>query len=338
MSKATAPLTVIFPERLIECGGYALGIDVGGTKMLAGLVTSDGDVLHTWRQETSRKDVLNGILNFLDDVLASLEPLEKEMLVGIGVSTAGRVNWHSGVVEYATPNLPGWSGTHVKEILIRSFRLPVCVDNDGNAAAYGEYWCGSGQSVPNLAVLTLGTGVGGGIVLGGQVIRGSRGGGGELGHLVIEKDGRPCNCGQRGCLEAYASGTALAARAKECGIWENPTSYTVFEAAEKGHQIAQRLIEELCEGLALGILNIINFTDPDLILLGGGLSSTGESWLPLLRQKVGEHLGEKSKNLEGKKFWNPETVQLAQLGEQAGMIGAAGEVLARFGFSGFQNI
>lgn len=331
MSRATAPLTVIFPERLIECGGYALGVDIGGTKMLAGLVTSEGDVLRSWKKPTPAGDVLNGLLGLLDEAMEALDPLEKEMLVGIGVSTAGRVNWYSGTVEYCTPNLQGWAGTKVKDILNKTFRLPASVDNDGNAAAYGEYWCGSGRNVPNLVVMTIGTGIGAGILLNGQVVRGIRGGGGELGHLIIEKNGRPCNCGQRGCLEAYASGNAIAARARETNHWqEEVTSHTVFEAFARGDEIAQNLIEEMCEGLAMGIINITNFTDPDLILLGGGVAARSDAWLPILRQKVMQH--------KGNTPWNPETIQPAQLGERAGMIGAAGQVLTKYGFSSFHSI
>lgn len=324
--RATAPLTILFPERIMEYGGYALGVDIGGTKMIAGLITAEGEILQTWRRPTPTHDVMDGLIGLLDEAYAGLKPMDKEMLVGIGISTAGQVDWYSGTIEHCTPNLTNWAGTKVKQILSERYHCPVCVDNDGNAAAYGEYWCGSGRNVPNLVVLTIGTGIGGGIILNGQVIRGSRGGGGELGHTIIERNGRPCNCGQNGCLEAYASGKAIEARAKEYTHWHGTgDSREVFMAARNGDAIAKKLIEEMCDGLAHGIINIINFTDPDLILLGGGIAATSDLWLSQLRQKVLAHYSQRK--------WNPETIQLAQLGEHAGMIGAAGELLNRYGYS-----
>ncbi len=309
----------------------ALGLDLGGTKVLAGLVDEKGTVLRTWRFPTPAGAGGAAIMQALEvaaqEAIASLEPHERDAVLGIGVSSAGHIDAKTGKVIYCTPNLPGWSGMAIADNLRTTFAahfpdLVVVADNDGNAATFGEAWCGGGQGVSDLVMMTIGTGLGGGIIVDGHLVHGSRAGGAEIGHTILVPDGLPCNCGQNGCLESYVSGTALGKAAARSGHWDPaPTSYQLFQMAREGDALALGLIREMAEHLATAIVTIINFVDPERILLGGGVGEQGDLFLPMVKEAVSRRYGERG--------WDPNRVQMAVLGEKAGMIGAAGLVFDR---------
>ena len=307
---------------------FALGLDLGGTKILAGLVDETGIVHHEWRLATpvegGGEAIMQGLIDAVATIRGQLSASQAAGLVGIGVSTAGHVDHVQGKVLYCTGNVPGWSGMPVAERLEAACGLGVTVDNDANCAAYGEYWAGAGRGVANLLAITLGTGLGGGIVADGHVIRGARGGGAELGHLILVPDGRSCNCGQNGCWESYASGTAIARSARELGTWgPEVTSHEVFAKARAGDAAALGVIHQMADHLAIGIVSMINILDPQRIVIGGGVSNQADLYLPRVREQVTARYGERG--------WDVQEIRVAALGERAGMIGAAGEALARSG-------
>lgn len=309
----------------LEAPGLAIGLDVGGTKILGGLV--DGftrRVRHEIRIPTPAGAGAEGILAALAEAARQLLAAAGDQpLVGIGVSSAGHVDWETGRIVDGTPNIPGWSGTPLAQELHAATGLPVSCDNDGNAAAYGEAWAGAGRGRKAIVALTLGTGFGGGIIERGTVLRGHKGGGGELGHMILVPDGRPCNCGQRGCVEAYVSGTALTREARN--LWgEGADGRTVFERARKGEALALELVDEFGRYLAVAIVTIFSIADPELVLIGGGIASQADLFLPRVKSRVTRYVA-------GRGRYDAEQIRLAELGERAGMIGAAGQALARFG-------
>lgn len=307
---------------------YALGLDLGGTKIFAGLVDGTGNVRQQWRLSTPTGGggpaILRALVEAIGTITGNLSQEDRDRLIGVGVSSAGHINRQIGVVEYCTPNLPGWTGMRVTDAITEAYRLPTVADNDGNCAAYGEYWVGAGRGVQNLVALTIGTGLGGGIIVDGKMVRGARGGGAEIGHTILQPGGHPCNCGQQGCLESYVSGTALAKAAERTRYWDPaPSSHMIFEWARAGDERALGLVRDMARHLAVGLVTIINFLDPERILVGGGVSNQGDLFMPMAREFVTELYGERG--------WDAGNLVLAELGDRAGMIGAAGQAFERFG-------
>jgi glucokinase len=260
-----------------------LGVDLGGTKVNVGLVDAAGRLLVSHKSlinvsketETVIPDILAGV-----EVCLSKTGKEAEAL-GIGV--AAQVS-REGVV-YGSPNL-GWRNFPLKRTLEKRLGLPVFVTNDVRAAAWGEWRYGSGRGVDDLVVLFVGTGIGGGVVSGGNILSGCNNSGGELGHTTIVYNGRECRCPNRGCLEAYAGGWAIAERAQEAvlsaskegrclvslaGSVENITAATVSRAYHEGDLLAERLVEETGRYLAAGVVSVVNAFNPCLVVLGGGV-------------------------------------------------------------------
>lgn len=302
----------------------ALGVDIGGTKVLTALVDEAGHVLKEWRTNTDASRggaaVMDSVEDALLGILAELPPAERPM--GVGVCAAGQIDWRTGVVASASPNIPGWTGTPIKARLEAALGLPVTVDNDANAAAAGEGWAGAGRGAGSFVMLTIGTGVGGGIVIDGQVLRGARFRGGELGHLILVADGVPCNCGQRGCLEVYASGTAIARLAREhMPGWEG-TAPDVFALAAQGEAEADFVLANVARNLALGIVSLSNILDPDRFIIGGGVASA-----PTYMHRVRAALLDPT--VTGDRPFDAHRVVPAALGEAAGVVGAAGQLLHR---------
>jgi glucokinase len=303
----------------------ALGVDIGGTKVLIALVDATGRVVRDWRQATEASrggaavmaDVADGVAL----ALSALSSAEREALAGIGVCAAGQVDWEAGRIAYASPNIPGWTGTEVREVLAARFDLPVTVDNDANAAAYGEWWAGGGKGAADMVMITVGTGVGGGVVQNGRVLRGGRWRGGEVGHMIIDASGPRCNCGQPGCLEVFASGTAIARMAREARPGWTPTGPEVFAAAEAGDATANQVLDTAARYLALGLVSLSSLLDADAYLVGGGVA-TQPSFLPRVRKALADPA------VSGERGFDLDSVKPAALGEAAGVVGAAGELLA----------
>jgi glucokinase len=247
-------------------------------------------------------------------------------ITAIGVATPGLLDIPAGVILEAA-NLPGWRNVRVREHVADTFRLPTAFQNDANAAAFGEYWAGAGRGARSLLLMTLGSGIGGGIVLNDRVLEGAHSHGGEVGHIVIEMTNpRACGCGRRGCLEAYASATAVAARAREALATGRPsalrgsadaelTARHVFEAAGAGDALASAVIEETAYYLAVGTTNLMHVLNPEVIAFGGGMTAAGAGFLDRIRARVRELA-----------FPVPAARTLlcyASLGNDAGFIGAA---------------
>lgn len=300
----------------------ALGIDLGGTKIRAGAVRN-GELISETRQ-VATPDNPEGIIRALCDLV---EQFKKEIdLTGIGVATAGIVDCSTGEVIGSTGNLPGWAGTRLKSVLESRVLLPVLVENDANAAAYGESRCEALRGLTCVVVVTLGTGIGGGIILSGKLYRGSRFAAGEIGHIRISiNNERLCTCGLFDCWEAYGSGRGLIATAAQMldGITESQSplarsvgsvsTYAIFAAANQGDLLAQKIVHRWHEHVSHGMVNLAHILNPDCFVLTGGLADSVD--LQLLADMIADRsLPVVSENVQ---------VRHSELAGNAGLIGAA---------------
>ena len=293
----------------------AIGIDIGGTSIKGIVADQDGRIVGETKQATDAAKGKDCILANVKDVIWQLLEQHPDS-EGIGIGTAGRVNVNTGEIVYATNNLPGWQGSNLKEEIESVFHRRVCVDNDANTALIGECWLGAGAGCSDVTMLTLGTGVGGANRIGGKIVRGAQWNGGEWGHVILVPDGRPCNCGQRGCIEQYISGTAFVQTATEAAHIQFPSGVEVFEAYEKGHSAVTSVLNQFIDYLTVVIHNIHLGINPQTILLGGGMVDSKSMWWDMLEERV-ERLGLHI------------SISAAKLGNQAGSIGAAKMVWER---------
>jgi glucokinase len=286
-----------------------IGVDVGGTKILAGVIDADGNVLKK-TQIPSPTSSTEALLAGLDQVV--MELLDEE-IAAIGFGIPSSIDQRSGVV-LSTVNLP-LEGMHFRQRMSERFELPVGMDNDANVAAIGEWKAGVGRGTSDLVMLTLGTGVGGGMILGGKPYRGSVGAGGELGHMVILHDGPPCygNCSGHGHLEAFASGHAAALAARE-QLGPDFDSRKLVEHGNAGDELALELLHWIGECLGSALGSLVNIFNPELIVIGGGFAAAGELILAPARERM---VAESLPGLVGL-----TRVVVAELGADAGMIGA----------------
>ncbi|MEB3221603.1 MAG: ROK family protein [Candidatus Sericytochromatia bacterium] len=308
----------------------ALGLDVGGTKILASLLDGAGVSRGEWRLSTPASAGADAVLEALAaaalGALSELTQEERRRVVGVGVSAAGQIDVEAGVVAYASPNIAGWTGSPVGPWLADRLALPVVVENDANAAAYGEHRLGVGQGCRSLVAVTVGTGVGGGLVLDGRLWRGGRWRGGEVGHIVVQAEGVRCNCGQTGCLEVYASGTAIARLAAEAVPGFGGTAHDVFAAAGAGDPTMRAVLARSARFMAQGLVSIASLVDPDMFVLGGGVVSQ-----PSYLGWLGDALRDPA--VAGERGLSPDALRLAALGERAGALGAACLALEAAGVS-----
>jgi glucokinase len=300
----------------------AIGIDIGGTKLAAGAVGPDGAVLSRARRDTPADDV-DGILAAVGDVVAELAP---DGGLPIGVGAAGLVD-ADGAVRYA-PNLE-WEDLPLRDVLAERLGVPVTVDNDANVAAWGEFRLGAGREASSsMVMLTIGTGVGGGLVLDGRLVRGASGMAGEMGHMVVDAGGPRCPCGNLGCLEALASGTAIGRTARDVLRREDlpvPTALrdldeltgkSVTAVAREGDEVAVGVLASVGWWLGVGIASLVNVLDPQLVVVGGGAMQAGELLLGPARESAASHLLGRSKR-------SLPPIAPAALGDDAGVVGAA---------------
>lgn len=297
----------------------AIGVDVGGTKLVAAAVAADGTILERRRQRTPAGDgdqVLRTVLEIVDALDGDGLP------VGVGIAAIVDVE---GVVRYG-PNIGVRDLPLAARLREETGRVAV-VKNDATVAAYGEYRVGAGQGASDVVMLTVGTGVGGGVIVGGEVVDGAGGFAGELGHLIVADGGRRCPCGNRGCVEAYASGTAIGLIARERLVDREVVSSlrdvvqldgkAVTRAAEDGDEFAREVLAEAGTWLGVAMASIANALDPELIVVGGGaIVQAGPYLLPAAREALAERL-------LGRRHREPPAVRPATLGDDAGMIGAA---------------
>ncbi len=309
---------------------YYVGIDLGGTNIVVAVVNENYEIIEKGSVKTNlpRKPelVVLDIENLVNYVLKKAN-LSLELIQEIGIGCPGSINPKTGNIEYSCNfdyhNVP------IAKMLKGHLNRPVCVDNDANAAALGEFIAGSGRGLNSMVAITIGTGIGGGIIIDNKLYHGFNYNGGELGHIVIQKNGRPCNCGRNGCFEAYASATGLIKTTEEImkkdsnsKMWDiYKKSYeingrTAFEAAEAGDKSAKEVIDIFISDLAAGIVNIINIFQPQMICIGGGISKEGKTITDPLQKIIDkEDYARNSKNRC--------KVVTAKLGNDAGLIGAA---------------
>jgi glucokinase len=316
---------------------FAIGVDLGGTNMRAAAVEDCGRLLEVVGAPTQlqrgREHVLGEIVNTIRRL--SRKHAGSGRLLGVGVGVPGIIDLASGTVR-AAANLPGWSDYPVRNELERMLGVPVVLENDANCAALGEKWTGAGQAVDDLCMLTLGTGVGGGFVVNGRPWHGVMGMAGEFGHMTVISEGMPCPCGNRGCLEQYASATAImrmAAAAVAQGksprmarlaeLDSQFTAHAVFECARDGDGAAQEIFETVGSTLGIALANLINALNLPLYVVGGGVAGAWEAFSPamlseLTRRSIVFRAGEPLKSRHKR-----TTITPTSLRENAGLLGAA---------------
>ncbi len=313
-----------------------IGLDVGGTTMKAAAVSDSGEALsESAVMDTHPERGQDAGLETMCETIRraiSAANLKLSDIAAIGVATPGLMDIKAGLI-LDPPNLKPWKNVPVREHIQKAFEKPTVYQNDANAAAYGEFWIGSGQEASSMVLFTLGTGVGGGIILGDVIVEGEHSHGGELGHLRIDRPdcGRLCGCGARGCLEAYASATNVVNRAREdLAAWRGDTvlrqyftanddvftAKVIFDHAAAGDELALKIADDTAYYLALGACAVIAAVDPEMIVFGGGMVGSGE-WF---RAMIDAHI---------RRFGLPYPtksvkVKFASLGSDAGFIGAAG--------------
>jgi glucokinase len=305
----------------------AIGVDVGGTKVAGGLVDEQGTILGRTRRPTPSTNP--------DDVEATIADVVNELrvghdVVGVGIGAAGFVDDARSTVLFA-PNLT-WRDEPLREEVSARIGLPVVVENDANAMAWGEYRFGAGRGQQHLAAVTVGTGIGGGLVLDGRLYRGRFGVGAEFGHVVVVQDGRRCGCGQRGCWEQYCSGRALLHEAREIadvqheygaallargrGRPEGIQAVDVTRAAQEGDPAALDCFAEVGRWLGRGLADLAALLDPGLFVIGGGVADAGELLLAPARVEF-------ARRLTAGPYRPHAQIRLAELGNEAGLVGAA---------------
>jgi glucokinase len=303
---------------------YVIGIDLGGTKINGALADLNGKVISKYVLPTNasegEENVLNRIYEVIEKVLQD-GGKKAEEIKAIGIGSPGPLDAKKGII-ISTPNLPFENFQLVKPISER-FGIPTYLDNDANVAAIGEHIFGAGKGTENMVFVTVSTGVGGGAILNGKIYRGSTCNALEIGHTTVEKNGPRCNCGNYGCVEALASGTAIGKRAKEAiqrgeetslKSYKELSSYEVFQEAKKGDKIASEILDSCLNYLGIGIANIVASFDPEMIIIGGGVTNGGSIVFDKVREVVKERCFET--------MANSCKIVPAGLGTDAGVIGA----------------
>lgn len=313
---------------------YTLGIDIGGTKVLGGVVDRDGTIVHRARRDTPREGGL-ALVETIGDVIIELLGYarnEEIDIPAIGLCSAGVVSPNRRVVSCA-PNIAGWwEPLDLVSALEPRISIPMFLENDANAAIWGEYKFGAAIGKQNVVLLTIGTGLGGGIIVDSQLVRGAHGGGAEIGHMCLVYEGHLCGCGARGCFESYGSGTALLRHAREAisatpdlaknllskgnGTVDGLRGKHLTEAAIEGDRVALAAFHTSGHWIGLGIANLVALLDPECFIIGGGVIDAGEILLPSIRESAQRHMP-----FSGRVQVPP--IIAATLGNDAGLVGAA---------------
>jgi glucokinase len=312
-------------------GSPVLAVDIGGTKIITALISNNGRILAQDRCPTLADEGAPAVIDRLFsamDGLMSQSNTEPSQLGGISIAAAGAIDSGRGLIT-VSPNLPGWRDVPLGEMVREKYRVDAFLVNDASAAALGEHRFGAGRGVSNLILLTLGTGIGGGIVINGEMYDGACGSAGEIGHMVIDTDGPECGCGNRGCLEALASGTAVAREAisriskgEESSLVDmvageigSITAEEVSTAARNGDSLALAVLSQAAHYLGVGMVNLVNIFNPEMIILGGGMAQLGSLFIGPAKKVVAERAFPISAQAV--------RIVTAQLGNEAGVYGAA---------------
>jgi glucokinase len=314
-----------------------IGIDLGGTKISTALVDAAGKIIARDYCETraaeGQKAVVERMLDAAYQVM-SKAGLAPSQVTAVGVGSPGPIDARTGVLT-ATPNLPGWKNVPLKQLIEEALGITTFLENDANAAALGEHRFGAGRGVQNMIYVTASTGIGGGLILNGQLYSGTTGAAGEIGHMTVLPWGPYCGCGNRGCLEALASGTAIAREGRElvrrgvptliaelaAGHPERVTAKLVAKAADKGDIEAQEILAEAMTYLGVGMASLVNLFNPELIVIGGGLTNMGEGLFGPVRRAI-----ERRAFTAAARAVN---VVPAELGDDVGVLGAVAAAMAQ---------
>lgn len=310
---------------------YYVGIDLGGTNIVAGVVNENYEIIAKASVKTNcprpdreiADDMAATALNAIKNANLTVDDIE-----WIGVGTPGIANSATGIIEYSN-NLK-FANTPMVKYIQENINKPVFIENDANAAAYGEYVAGAAKGSNNAVCITLGTGVGGGIIIDGRIYSGSNFGGAEIGHTVIEVDGPQCTCGRKGCFEVFSSATGLIRMTKEAMekdknsiMWKmaeerggKVSAKTSYDAMRAGDKAAKEVVDKFVKYLSAGITNVINIFQPDILCIGGGVCNEGDALLLPVREQV-------SKEVYTKNSLKNTEIVIAKLGNDAGIIGAA---------------
>lgn len=304
---------------------YVVGVDLGGTKIATGLLTTEGEIVERTRLDTLPEEGVDAVINRM---VQSVQDVQKDTdILGIGVGTPGPLDNQKGLV-LEGPNLAGWKNVPLRDLLYERLQTKIKVENDANAAAWGEYIFGAGRGTRHMVYITVSTGIGSGLILDGELYTGSRSFAGELGHIMIDPSGPRCGCGNIGCWEACASGTAIARYAHEA-IQQGPTLMAqlaeeegtsvsakhVFRAAQSGDETAQEIVERTFRYLGIGLANTIHSYNPERIVIGGGVSNVGDFLFDALRERTEE--------LVMPSYRGTYEIVPAELGDDVGILGAA---------------
>lgn len=310
---------------------YKIGVDLGGTNIAVGVVSEDLKIIGRGKVRTNcprpANEIFDDISKAVDLAIADAN-ISKDDVISVGVGTPGTVNKSNGYIEFA--NNLGFNQVPAKEMLEKRIGKPVYLDNDANCAALGEAIAGVGKGSKNFVAITLGTGVGSGIIIDGKIISGSNFAGGECGHMVIQMNGEQCNCGRKGCWERYAAAPALVRQTKAAmlkdknslmwdlvdGEIENVSAKTCFEAKFKGDATAQKVVDNYVFYVATGIANIVNALQPEFICVGGGVANEKENLLGPVRKVIETERYSRNSSKQTE-------IVSAELGNDAGIYGAA---------------
>lgn len=308
-----------------------IGIDVGGTNVKIALVDGEGKIIYSNSVPTyaqmGYEYTVNNIKQAIRDLMKETNTDAKE-IEGIGFDFPGQVDYKTGVVKLA-PNIPGWVNVPIAQMIEEEFNIPTRIDNDVRCAALGELKFGAGKGCENFVCITVGTGIGSGLVINGQLVRGAANAAGEIGHIKLQMNGGPiCGCGDTGCLEAFASGPSIVAMAQEylkggkstkfremAGADGEITPYIVAKAAEAGDPVAKRIFEIVGSYIGMGLVSVINLLNPEKVIIGGGVAAAGDLLLDPIRKTIKE----RAMVVAG----NSVEIVPAELGNSAGVIGAS---------------
>ena len=307
-----------------------IGVDLGGTNLRTAIVGSDGQIL------VKHKEATRAVEGWMKVVARLIDNIKRQLEIGaqmgaevfaVGVGAPGVILVDKGIV-VKSPNFPDWNNLPLKAELEKALKIPVYIENDANAAALGEKWRGAGRDIKSMIHLTLGTGVGGGIILDNKIWHGADGMAGEIGHMTLIPDGRQCTCGNTGCLETYASARGIVQSFREelekqklpaAEILKEITSEKVYQAAREGDAVARRVMKEMGRMLGIGIASLINIFNPERVVIGGGVK---DAW-PLFIGATHEEIMKRAFQVPAERT----EIVPSLLGDDAGMVGAAAVAL-----------
>lgn len=296
-----------------------IGLDIGGTAVKYGLLDENGVILELGEFPTEAE---KGVENLFKNICGVIDKYLSDDILGIAVSGTGQIDGTIGKVIGGNPIIPGWIGTNLVEKLEDRYKIPAVLENDVNCAALGEKWLGAGKNSENFVCLTIGTGIGGGIILNGDIFRGDTYVAGEFGHIQIVKSGEECLCGKKGCYERYASATALVKMVKE-KTRKTLNGKEIFELEKSGDKEIKEIVDRWIDYFTDGLSTIAYIFNPPLVVIGGGVTKQGEYLLNRILVSLDSKLGiNYKKNLK---------IKFAELGNNAGILGAEYLLLKKVG-------